>query len=357
LSRHIVVALYVGGAALMAWWVVLTLVVVGGPTAWSWGLWWSQSFEGYMLLGGVAGSIAFASILAEGSLRRRPLRWRIGYSVLAVGITLTGTVLFALIYGLIKPRLGGDVLRSVLEDSSVVTLRFRVALWAFAGFMSGLGPFLTRRLGAVVERRLGWGLDGRTAAPSPTWGNWALDAFHHLGGGLSGGLFGASVWHFMGLYPEVAGDLYLGSGLGCLAWGMTHGLLVWGIPDDMYVGWLRVLSAERYGLRIPIPSTDGSSNERFVGHFPRGLDLFLPGEAGVAELHLSVVVDPEQRYAVRGLSQQPTSVRRFMERIDLSYDPHRPAPLETLLTMEDCVVLGADGQTVVEFVMLPREER
>ena len=80
-------------------------------------------------------------------------------------------------------------------------------------------------------------------------------------------------------------------------------------------------------------------------------------EQGVAELHLSVVVDERYRYAVRGLSVQPTLVRRFLERIDLRYDPMRPAPLETQLSMEDRVVLGEAGASELEFILLPKEER
>ena len=45
------------------------------------------------------------------------------------------------------------------------------------------------------------------------------------------------------------------------------------------------------------------------------------------------------------------------QRIDLRYDPRRPAPLETELSMEDRILVGGDGQTVVEFLLLPKEER
>ena len=67
-SRHLVVSLFVGGAALIAWWMALTLIVVGGPIAWDMGLWWSQSTEGFFILGGVGGAVSFASVFAEGSL-------------------------------------------------------------------------------------------------------------------------------------------------------------------------------------------------------------------------------------------------------------------------------------------------
>jgi len=85
---------------------------------------------------------------------------------------------------------------------------------------------------------------------------------------------------------------------------------------------------------------------------------YLPVEQGVAELHTSFVRTSDARYTVRGLSQQPTLVKRPLERIDIRYDPARPAPLETELRSEDVVILS-DGrnEAQVEFVMLPKEER
>ena len=101
-----------------------------------------------------------------------------------------------------------------------------------------------------------------------------------------------------------------------------------------------------------------------MGHFPRGLDLFVPIddafplESQVQELHLSLAVDSEQRYVARGLHLVPTIVRRFLERVDLRYDATRPAPLETRITSGDRIVLGQGREaTELEFLMLPREER
>jgi hypothetical protein len=94
-----------------------------------------------------------------------------------------------------------------------------------------------------------------------------------------------------------------------------------------------------------------------VGHFPRGLDLFLPVEEGVLEMHLSVTVDAKRRFTARGLSLYPTQVVRFLERVDLRYDPRRPAPLETELSSGDRIRIG-DGtvESELEFLLLPREE-
>jgi hypothetical protein len=107
-----------------------------------------------------------------------------------------------------------------------------------------------------------------------------------------------------------------------------------------------------------VDSIDGKPTERFVGHFTRGLDLFLPADDGVMEMHVSVAVDEAQRYTARGLSLQPTRVRRFLEGINLRYDPRRPAPLATQLSSGDRIELGEGAhQSELEFVMLPKEER
>ena len=109
---------------------------------------------------------------------------------------------------------------------------------------------------------------------------------------------------------------------------------------------------------VPVDSLDGAPTERFVGHFTRGLDLFLPADDGVMEMHLSVLVDEEQGYSARGLSLQPTRVKRFLEKINLRYDARRPAPLATKLNSGDRIELGeGDHQAELEFLMLPKEER
>ena len=79
---------------------------------------------------------------------------------------------------------------------------------------------------------------------------------------------------------------------------------------------------------------------------------------GVLELHVSVMVNAKQEYRARGLTLAPTTVRRFLERVDLRYDPKRPAPLETELSSGDRILCGPpDNPSVLEFLMLPKEER
>ncbi|MFT4621755.1 MAG: hypothetical protein ACI8PZ_000407 [Myxococcota bacterium] len=355
-SRHVVVSLFLGAAALLTWWINLVLVVVVGPWMHASGMWWSQGFEGGLFVASLAGTVAAGSLLAEGMIRRRRLRWQIFYVGLAGGLAFFGTVIFISLYGLIVPYLGSERVRPLLEDPSLVTLRYRIIVWAWAGVLSGVGPFLARRAQAWLARR-GYGVDGYEPRRPPTWPEFGLDAFHHFGGGLAASMVGASVWHTLGHYDVIAGDLYLSAALGPLAWGMLHGGLVWAIPDNLYAGWVRVLSAERFGRRIPLNHVDDSEAERFLGHFPRGLDIFLPSTRGVAELHTSFVVDSESRYTVRGLSVVPTVVSRFLEKIDLRYDQRRPAPLETELKMEDRIRIGPGGETEVEFLLLPKEEQ
>ena len=356
--RHLVLGFFLSGVALATWWVVLTLIVVVGPFLYeNFGFIWKQYMEGPMFIGSLAVVLSSSSLLVEGSLRRRALRWRSMLTAMAGGITLGG---FMLTYPIIQytlPLFTGEVGDLLVADSNLVTLRFRLLLWLSGGFWSGLGPLLVRRFHHQTARRFRWGRDGDFVPPLPTWPEWLNQVFAHVGGAMVAAALGAVAWHVPGHDSRIAGDLYLASALGPFVWGFFYGSLVWPIPDDLYVGWVRVLSAERYGQRIPVPHPDGSPSERFVGHFPRGLDLYLPAEQGVAELHVSFVVDERSRYAVRGLSVEPTLVRRFLERVDLRYDRRRPAPLETQLAMEDRVLIGPKQDTVVEFIMLPKEER
>jgi hypothetical protein len=356
-ARHAAVSLVVAGAAVVAWWAVLAWIVVVGPVLWRWGFLWPQGFEGAFYLCAVSTAIAFTSLYAEGSLRRRALHWRWLFASISGFIaflcTLTGYLV--VVYG--TSLFVTERMAPVVDDSSLVTLRYRIAAWVLAGLSSGAGPWLTRLLQVILSNRWDLGIDvGWRKQPIGAL-RFLGDMVYHLGGGTVGGLLGAATWHSIGFYQQIfPGDLYLAAVAGPSVWGLMHGLLCWGIPDDLYAGWVRVLSFERYGVRIPLDSSLGTI-ERFVGHFPRGLDLYLPVEQGVAELHTSFLAHDHQRYSVRGLSIQPTIVRRFLEKIDLRYDQRRPAPFETDLRMEDRIRLGDQGQTQVEFLLLPREEQ
>ncbi len=324
--RHFSVAFVCAGATLLAWWGVLALSVLL-PI-------WPVQWDGAIYLASLCAAVAAASTLAEASLRRAPL-WKralqtMGSATISGGLSLVGYWSWT---GLVGPMVFSEGAGVDVLEPTLVSLRYRVLAFLFAGMQAGIGPLVFRR---------------------------GAGFFSHLGAGVAAGLLAGASWYILG-YPKSAiglSDLYLASAGGALVFGASFGLLAWGIPDNLYAGWLRVVSETRHGRRIPIDAPDGGPRERFLGHFPRGLDLFLPAEDGVMELHISVMVNRKQEYRARGMTLQPTLVRRFLERIDLRYDARRPAPLETRLSSGDRLSLGPPNDpTVVEFVMLPREER
>ena len=319
--RHTSVAVVCAAACLVAWWLVLALSWQGAP--------WSQEWDGAVFLGALAAAAGGSSVLAEGSLRRHRLPRRIGLAVAAAVLSLLFSFAWTWTWtALVGPLLLGKE----LADPSLVSLRYRVMAWVAAGFGAGLATMGIRRFKGGLA---------------------------HLIGGVVAGLTGGLVWYTAGysLWP-IGKDLFLAAALGSTAFGFAFGLFTWGVPDELYAGWLRVLSVTRHARRIPVDAADGTVRERFVGHFPRGLDLFLPAQAGVMELHTSVLQGKNGEFRARGLTLQPTYVKRFLERVDLSYDKNRPAPLDTRLRSGDRIILGPPANpTVVEFLMLPREER
>ena len=306
---------------LAGWAGVLAVFVKLSPT-------WHPSMDGSVLLSALSGTIAFGSISGEAALRRRSLlssTWRV---VLGTGLSVLLAMLAYWLWSEVFNRVifsGDDSL-----NSSLVSLRYRFGAFALAGLASGIGPL-------VLRKGVGW--------------------FNHVAGGVAAGLSGAAVWHLLNYQGHGSDLFWAGAALG-VVWGFMHGLLCWGIPNELYAGWLRVMSWNRYSRRIPVDAGTGVPSERFVGHFTRGLDLFLPVEDGVMEMHLSVVVDEDQQYSARGLSLQPTRVKRFLEKINLRYDARRAAPLATKLNSGDRIELG-EGEHLaeLEFLMLPREER
>jgi hypothetical protein len=322
--RHISMALWCASFGLLGWWTVLTVFVGLGPA-------WHPVLDGSILITTLTGTIAFASLLGENTLRRRALlssAWRILLGVgIAVGLGMVGYWLWD---GIAVRLFFSGKLAPDATDTSLVSLRYRIGIFLAAGLASGAGPL-------VVRKGKGW--------------------FNHLAGGLASGLAGGIAWHIFN-FDYLGSDLYLAGAAMGITWGFMYGLLVWAIPDELYAGWIRVLSSNRFARRIPIDALDGGPTERFVGHFPRGLDLFLPVQDQVMELHISVAVDERRRYKARGLSVMPTRVMRFLERLDLHYNRARPAPLETRLASGDRIRLGEGPDAAeLEFIMLPKEER
>ena len=323
--RHTAVAVVCAGLCLVAWWIFLGACWVGPR--------WNQSWDGPIFLGALAAAAGGGSVLAEGALRRQALWKRLLLTGLATLLSGSFAVGWYWVWaGILGPNVLSKINASEMDEPSLVSLRYTILGWVAAGWGAGLGAAAVRRL---------------------------RGGFAHLVGGVVAGLVGGLVWFASGYSKwPIANDLFLAGALGATAFGFAYGLFTWGVPDDLYAGWLRVLTVTRHARRIPIDGPDAGPRERFVGHFPRGLDLFLPVDDGVMELHLSVLVNRKHEFRGRGLTLQPTAVRRFLERVDLSYDRTRPAPLETRLSSGDRITMGPPGrQTVVEFLLLPREER
>ena len=329
--RHLSMAFWCASAGLLAWWGVLTLIVVVNVD-------WAPSWDGPIILTTVSVSVVAASILGEANLRRLPI-WNRALRVLIGGAIAGGVTLgYYFVWHFFVGMVVFDKYAVDANDPSLVSFSFRVGAFAMGGLGSGTGAMVARKFTEPVS---------------------------HLAGGMAAGLCAGCVWFIAGLPTEevVYGlfapqrDLFLAGALMGTVWGFVFGLLTWSIPDELYVGWLRVLTPHRFGRRIPIDAPDRTPKERFIGHFPRGLDLFLTDEEGVQELHLSVTVDEKQRYTARGLSQYPTLVRRLLQRVDLRYDPRRPTPVETSLSSGDRIVLGEGEQRAeLEFILLPKEE-
>ena len=71
-ARHVAMALVVGAAGFIAWWIFLFVTIALGPTLFSWGMFWTQGAEGWILLSWVATVIGTTSVFAEQALRRVP---------------------------------------------------------------------------------------------------------------------------------------------------------------------------------------------------------------------------------------------------------------------------------------------
>lgn len=321
-TRHLAMALWCGGAGVVTWWVVLSAMLFIG-------LDWPPHWDGPLLLGTMAGAIAGASVLGEGNLRRVELKRRLALPVAAAAASAALAVLGDIVWRAVAAGIFARDFATDVADDSLVSLTFRFGSFGAAGLATAVGPLAVRRL---------------------------HDPVSHLAGGVGGALAGAATWHLLGL-TGLGQGMYLSAAALGLVWGGVFGLLSWGIPDALYAGWVRVLSGSRAGVRIPVDAPDGLPKERFIGHYPRGLDVFVPVHEGASELHVSVAVDGKQSYTARGLTLLPVQVRRFLEKVDLRYDPRRPAPLETGLSSGDRIVVGEGAQRAeLEFLMLPREE-
>ena len=305
------------------------------------GPFWSSGFDGFFWLCPLVVASSGGSIFLEGSLRRASLRWRMFTFLTSSGVSLG---LFFLLYSSYDSTLGPlffsifDIVKEKsidvdLTDQHKVAFQNQLGIFLVAGFCTAFGTLIVRKPGGKRLFHIG----------------------NHLLGGILAGLSAATVWmFFLNFSPDTGIHLYLSGAFSSLTFGFIFGLSAWTIPDDLYAGWLRVMSPSRFAHRVPIDATQGGTKERFVGSYANGLDLYLPQGEGVMELHVSAYLEEGQKYIIRGLSQQATVIKRSMETVQLHYNPQSPQPSETQLYSEDLIYMGSGG--VLEFIMLPREE-
>jgi hypothetical protein len=329
--RHLQMAFWCGMFCITAWWCHLMWFLNIGP-------FWAPSYDGFFWLCPLVGITSGGAILLEGNMRRAPLRWRIFKTLTATGASLglfyflfliydtTIGPLFFTIFGLIKP----EAVKVDLSDAHKIVFQNQLGLFLVAGFCVSFGTLIVRKWKGI------------------------FNIGNHILGGLLAGMSAGAIWIFF-LYfsPNTGLHLYLSGAFSSLGFGFVFGMSAWPIPDELYAGWLRVMSPSRFGHRVPIDATEGAK-ERFVGSYANGLDLYLPSNEGVMELHISAYVEQGQHYIIRGLSQQSTVIKRPLETVQLNYNPNSPQPSETQLYSEDLIYMGSFG--VIEFIMLPREE-
>jgi hypothetical protein len=303
------------------------------------GPFWSPDFDGFFWLCPLVLASSGGSIFLEGSLRRAPLRWRILKFLTSVGSAFALFYFLFLIYDATIGPIFYMIFDIVKEESNNIDLtdphkivfQHQLGLFLVAGFCTTFGTLIVRKWKGMFH------------------------VGNHIIGGLLAGLSAGTVWmFFLNFSPSTGVHLYLSGAFSSLTFGFVFGLSAWTIPDELYAGWLRVMSPSRFAHRVPIDATEGGTKERFVGSYANGLDLYLPQGEGVMELHVSAYVEEGQNYIIRGLSQQSTVIKRSMETVQLHYNPQSPQPSETQLYSEDLIYMGSGG--VLEFIMLPREE-
>lgn len=296
------------------------------------GPFWSSSQDsvitGFILVFSTAG----ANVLGEAGLRRWSVKEILKKLSMVFGVSsLLSLALFNLwtfLQGLIFDEQG-------LQHAML--LKYRLGDFVCAGLITGLSVLIAQK-----------------------WDGWK-NALTQVLAGLFAGL-GAAAFRMLPYFaaqplPEYfSHDLYQASALYFVVFGFLFGVAARGIPEELYVGWVRVLTGSRFSQRIPIDAIEQKNKERFLGHYPNGLDLFLPANEGVLELHASIVHAPStNQYVLRGLSLEYTKMKRMFEWARVDYDPQSPVPREVELKNEDRIELGKN--TEIEFLILPREER
>jgi len=320
-ARHFQFAIWSALCGLIAWWMYLLLLTQGGMV-------WSAGWDAFMTNTILGGAILIANIWGEGALCRWKMRRRLGKMLLGLsvmaGVNLLSTWMWAWLASLVLEDIG--------SVHHVVALKYR---W---GNFVGTGLSVAFGLMAIEKWR---------GVPKHFVLNYTI-------GGVFAGLTAGALWSIAAYYWVQ--NLYWAGAILFVSFGFSFGLATRTIPDDLYVGWIRVLSGQRFGHRIPIDAKEKRPKERFVGAYPNGLDLFFPVEEAVQPLHASIVHNPVgNTYTLRGLTQYHLKMARMLEWARLNYDPQSPVPMEVNLNNEDRIELGE--QITVEFLILPREER
>ena len=319
--RHLQFGLWSALCCLIGWWLYLLLLTQGGMV-------WTAGWDAFMTNGLLASTVVLGNIWGEGALRRWPMKRRVWKVVLGVGVALGVSLLMTWIWS----GLSTVLLTDIGSVHHVVALKYRWGNFVGTGFASSIGLL-------TIER---W-----RERPKSFVVNYVL-------GGLFAGLTAGAFWSIGAYYWSQ--NLYWAGAILFVSFGFAFGLATRTIPDDLYVGWIRVLKGARFGHRIPIDAKNNKPKERFVGAYPNGLDLFFQVEEGVQPLHASIVHDPHQnQYTLRGLTQYHVKMQRMLEWARLNYNPETPVPMEVELSNEDRIELGEQVQ--VEFLVLPREER
>jgi hypothetical protein len=320
-ARHLWLSAATGGAAALGWWVALYIVqTLAVPSFWVGPLWLA------LVVGSSVGAALIADAVGTGREPVRAALWVALCGPAAAGTVAVGTAVSVALVDLVARG-------TVLDQDGLVSLRGQLLAFVTAGSAAGCWLGAGRLLPRLARR---WWPDLEVADDAP----WPIRLAEHVAAGAVAGGAWAAVWFAFGVYGGLGGDLFAGAALGSTIFGLLLGLLAGNAPRRAWAPWLRVRRGARAGTRVPLVDEAGRPLERFVGHFPRGLDLFLPFETGAAEVHVSVTVDALGDVVVRGHSVAPTVLKRFLETVDLAYDPRAPAPVEAVIAPGEIVRVG-----------------
>lgn len=331
-ARHLWLPAATGAAGALGWWLSLQAVLWVGLPAGLEGPAWLALVSCL-----VVGTALWADAVAVGrGVRRVFVLVALCVPACALSVSVcagAGTALAAL------AARGG-----ALDQVGLVSLRGQILAFLLAGLGAGVWLAVGRLLPRLLAR---WWPDRSLTDPTASW----VVAMEHGAAGLVAGAAWGGIWFVAGLYEGLGGDLFAAAAVGSATFGVLLGALAGNAPDEAWTPWLRVRRGPRMGMRVPLIDEDGRVVERFVGHYPRGMDLFLPFASGASEVHVSVTVDQRGDVVVRGHSIAPTTLARFLEAVDLAYDPASPAPVEAVLSPGDVVRLGS---VELELLYLPR---